>query len=197
MNFNEEFISSIISGKKDITRRIVKEGEYLAPNNYKYEDSPKDSWICLKNKKGIAKWQVGKNYAVCLGRGLPCVEYCPDCKGCIVTLRTNKDVQVNQVIISPFSLSCCLEHPRHTGILKSLRVKVKSIRKERLLDISEADAKREGYKNCINFVENFAGLNAKYLPKEIKNLNGMIYPSLKKLEMWNPFVWRIEFEVVR
>jgi len=78
---------------------------------------------------------------------------------------------------------------------KPLRVVIKSIRKEKLLDISKTDVKREGYKNCVEFVETFVGLNAKHLPKEIKKLNGMIYPSLKKLELWNPFVWVLEFEV--
>jgi len=174
MNFTKEEVEKILLGEKTQCRCLVKEGEKFYLEEFTLTASPLTTVI---NMNGGVKWQVGKDYSVQAKRGGKGLWYCPKCK--------IYGEQIREVY------GMC-EH----NCEAKLRVKVKSIRKERILDISEADAKKEGYKNCINFVENFAGLNAKHLPKEIKNLNGMIYPSLKKLELWNPFVWVLEFSIM-
>jgi len=179
MNFTKEEVEKILLGEKTQCRCLVKEGEKFYLEEFTLTASQLTTVI---NMNGGVKWQVGKDYAVCPGRGKRGLLYCPKCYS-----------------ISAYSKEvwCAIKKNHKEEIkMKPLRVVIKSIRKEKLLDISESDAKKEGYKNCINFVENFAGLNAKHLPKEIKNLNGMIYPSLKKLELWDPFVWVLEFSIM-
>ena len=191
MIFGEKSIEGILSGKKTMTRRLVKEGEELMSTKRNilgsvlpYSELYNRTWYfdCVQ-KNGRVKWQVGNDYAVCPGRGKRGLLYCPKCYS-----------------ISAYSKEvwCAIKKNHKEEIkMKPLRVVIKSIRKEKLLDISEADAKKEGYKNCVEFVEAFAYINRKSLPTEIKKLNGMLVPSLKKLEMWNPFVWVLEFEVLK
>jgi len=176
INFNDEFVEKIITGKKIVTRRLVKEGEYLAPNNYKYEDSPKDSWICLKNKKGIAKWQVGKEYDVCVGGKQ--IWYC---------LKCNNICNIETVVCNKTDMC------KYDGIkTKSLKIKVTGITKEKILDITLEEAKLEGFKSKIRFIEAFAKIYYSEMPEANKNLK---YGDVVK--PWNPFVWVIKFEVVK
>jgi len=174
MNFNVEFVEKILSGEKTQTRRLVKEGEYeinLFPSN-KIGQVIKARKNNVKKYSGV-KWQIGKDYAVQSGRGKKGLWYCPKCK---LNYEDN-------------AFNCgCTPHPYIKSI--PLRVVIKNIRKERLLDISEEDAKREGYRNKDDFVDGFVLIN-KGRP---------IYENLTKVfghivSYWNPSVWAIEFEV--
>ena len=65
--------------------------------------------------------------------------------------------------------------------LKPLRIKITGIRKERLLDISEEDAKREGYKSKEDCIEVFCKLNFKV--KAVKGASEYKFP-LEFVEVW-------------
>ena len=81
-------------------------------------------------------------------------------------------------------------HPCN-GILTPLRIKITSIPKERLLDITEEDAKKEGFKNRQAFLYAFFKLQLKGRKKTVslhEFFNG-------KMPNFNPEVWVINFEV--
>jgi hypothetical protein len=158
MIFSEKSVEGLLSGRKTQSRRLVKDGEMLVPN-----DTYKEGNVFLKSDvvvhKFRPKWRVNKDYSVQLGRG-------------------------------------------RKGL--SFRVKIVGIRKERLLDISEEDAKREGYKNIWDFISAFCNLN-KIIPNAYEALmvsNGEITFSNTKLkkrikEYYNPFVWVLSVEVMK
>lgn len=158
-------------------RVLVKEGEYFTEyieegavgvKTQLKKEYVADSGIHYYNLR--TKWQVGKNYAVQAKRGGKGLWYCQKCKDSIQNPYVDSKKGCN-------------------GKISPLRVVVKSIRKERFLDISEEDAKMEGYKNRAKFIEGFWEVNKKRWDVEIMNLitdNG-----------WNPFVWVLEFEVLK
>lgn len=161
----------ILDGRKCQTRRIVKEGELKV-------------WLCqkettIKMNKGKTfqegqihtgnakvKWQVGRDYAVQLGRGKPCIHWCDACK------------ELHPILLGHASDK---SYP--------LRIKLTGICKERLLDISEEDAKKEGFENKDAFLNCFLKLYKKTKP---------IYVGSIKIDVpvgWNPEVWVLDFEV--
>ena len=71
--------------------------------------------------------------------------------------------------------------------MNSLRIVLTSIRKEKLLDVSEEDAKKEGFKTKGNFVKAFQTINLQAIKKK----------KIKYLGDWNPEVWVLSFSVVR
>ena len=68
---------------------------------------------------------------------------------------------------------------------KLLFIELVSIRKEKLLDISEEDAKREGFKNIVGFLDTFYKINKHNIGKE------------QVKEIYNPDAWVLEFKVVK
>ena len=157
INFNEEFISKIIDGTKIQTRRLVKENEMIGID----ENTLVKSVITNvgKENKSRIKWEVGKTYAVCVNGK---------------ALFVNWDSRMLKE----------LKHVRASeeDSFKQLKIKLTSIRKERLLEITEEEAKLEGFENKGEFILAF-----RYIYSKGKNFPGD----------WNPFVWRIEFEVLK
>lgn len=101
MNFTPDMLELVLSGKKTQTRRPVKETEY---GNCWRLDGEEDWEINevladMSDSTSRAKWVVGKDYAVCPGRGKKAVA----------------------------------------------RMTITRIRKERAIDISEDDARAEGF----------------------------------------------------
>ena len=73
------------------------------------------------------------------------------------------------------------------------RIKILSIKKEKLLDIDEKDAKREGCYNRVSFLYTFY-----YLNKLVKNYIHLIgHPDSFAGKKWNPDVWILDFELVK
>ena len=86
--------------------------------------------------------------------------------------------------------------------LSPLRIKITNIRKERLLGITEADAKKEGFSTKgietarDNFLKAFIIINWKEIPRTMKFKEAMTgYKTIVDLGLWNPEVWVINFEV--
>jgi len=187
-------VDKILSGEKTQTRRLVKEGECIFWNEdlnkieavnkiVKYSKDKK-----LKRLKMVKKWQVGRDYAVQTGRGKSGVWYCPKCKNSYGFDKSRKIIQTSDFWyslkrkkITPTISLFCYECKKSQ--IKPLRIVIKSIRKECLLDISDEDAKKEGYKERSDFLKDFCGIN-----KLTYHWKG-----LKACE--NPYVWVLDFGV--
>ncbi len=117
--------------------------------------------------------------------------YCPKCNKSIEHIEPTK--------MADFRM--CLDC--YTKV-NELRIKITGIRKERLLDISEEDAKKEGFENKLEFLWSFceiAKINStlnfaiKYLPPEIKQDKKFKNDAVDIEVEENPFVWCLDFEV--
>ena len=201
LNFNEEFVPLIISGDKVVTRRLVKEGDtsnlfkigrlIVSKDDKVWGNCKKGNFYgkeVLIDGTGKLKWQVGKTYSVCVkGKS---IWYCPECKVFC------KDGQQGILV----ETDC--------GVMpKKLKVKITGISKERLLDVTDEEAKREGYLGQIDFLEKFLELNRvlrkdEHLWEYFSKKNKIVTTykkddELKEREiLYNPFVWILEFEVV-
>jgi hypothetical protein len=196
MIFSEKSIEDLLSGVKTQTRRLVKEGEYEDIIKTRETKEIVFGASGVRTSKGKAKWICGHpktqkpNYAVQSGRGS---------KGYIVEK------------FDTFPNGSFKHYPN--GVYKKmkipLRIVIKSIRKERLLDISLKDVKREGYVNKDVFLQNFYFINFKKMPKEYVSKTPIYvlgrkrpFRYVKDFElhgdnMWNPFVWVLDLEVVK
>ena len=220
MIFSEKSIQDILSGRKTTTRRLVKEGETLIGKNSNYPSvctgiitSKMQGEIFHNIDKMRVKWQVGKDYAVQSKRGGKGLLYCSECKYVNLFNPTRYDLEFKRMELPSKLCPNCnsIDFPiKATHIMNPLRVVVTGIRKEKLLDISEEDAKKEGYKTIREFYNAFCEINGKeplsefdylqlyYNPKRLlicsslDNLNKVNYYKLA----WNPFVWVIEFGVL-
>lgn len=193
----ENAVADILSGKKTQTRRLVKEGDFTEKFHAlidKTVHTPKIKSICYWGRRepkseddstARIKWQVGRDYAVQIGRGKHTELACPKCKW-----KPTKDTYI------PFGLLfLCIKAKVHIpcpkcGIeIKPLRIRLTGIRKERLLDISETDAKKEGFENRHFFLEAFYKIN-KLIPQDKALVNLLLYGP-----RYNPFVWVLGFVV--
>lgn len=174
MIFSEKSIEGVLSGNKTCTRRLVKEGhEPVVSRSYDACEifgvrKLKPNW----NKKGNPYTNIywkGNDYAVCPGRGKKGLWYCPKCK---------KGTQHNYMPYIP--IRC----PNSKVDWEPLRVVIKSIRKERLQSISNEDARKEGYKDNNDFIFAFHKIN------KLKMIDNRICIE-------DPFVWVLEFEVLK
>lgn len=174
----------ILDGTKTCTRRLVKEGEFSMTSS----GIPECNVIPMTvfKTKGLfeskrIKWQVGRDYAVQLG-GKAGLWYCSNCKK--IWNDRKASYLKNKKLVSVGLLGCdCTQGkygPEPCKTLKSLRVKITGIRKERLLDISESDAKKEGFKNKDEFIQAFR--------KIVKTNQACFYDNIygfpDKLEVW-------------
>lgn len=144
MQFTKENAAKVMAGTKTQTRRIVKEGEYFFTfGNVKTVMQPRLFWNS-QYATGVVKWEEGRTYAVCPGRGKPAIG----------------------------------------------RIRLLSIRKEKLQDISEADALAElGYGLSYNPSDELPIRDFAYLWDSI-NPKGKRWAN-------NPDVWALTFEVVK
>jgi len=189
MIFKPEFIPKIINQTKVQTRRLVKEGEAAEEM---CDVNGKNKSIFAVTHHGKIKWQVGKDYAVQPGRGKPGVWFCNSC-GEFGTKDCSSDDSWREK-----GVATCL-----SGVWKPLRIKITSIRKEKLLDITEEDAKKEGLKRAEGedaieerhlFFRVFWKINKDKLPEKIKKKKLSYW--FDALNEWNPEVWVIDFEVM-
>jgi hypothetical protein len=81
------------------------------------------------------------------------------------------------------------EHSRLTLLIKEIRV-------EKLSEISEEDAMAEGFRNGFTEVKNLGDFPFDAVDVFVKNWNATHKKPEEKFEA-NPWVWKIEFEVVK
>ena len=199
ISMKAKFVPLVLVGDKDVTRRLKKEGETKVLKNIKAHSAElvkdKLSFNCTADiekvlrTNGKPKFKAGEVYQVVVDKQP--VWYCPECKNWIISLPES----FKKFKHPDKALQCemCCYH----GIIKPLLIKVLSIKEEKLLDITEDDAKKEGfftkstkyYPPCAsNFLKEFYLINGKDYDKALKE---------NKVKEWNPDVWRIEFEVVK
>jgi hypothetical protein len=190
MIFQKESIEAILAGRKTMTRRLVKEGEYLKTGEFAYngwydyeKNNEKELIRVVKNKR--VKWQVGRKYAVCPGRGKSQRWYCPDCKFNIINGKEMYD---------KFKGVQC----KCGTMMKPLFVEVTGIRKEKLLDITEEDAKREGFRHTCEIICDDDKINL-YTRQNFIDAFCKIYGIGFRedgVPNQNPYTWVISFKVV-
>lgn len=217
MIFSEKSIRDILNNNKNQTRRLVKKGEIAVgfpitelggeskgiEKVMKYTKGKRNVKEDEDYSPSITKWAVGKSYAVQADRGKKGkgLWYCPNCKHIIKEIQVHVGKRFECACENTYSLTITrqmvdaisyykkifnLEMKRNNW--KPLRIKITGIKKERLLDISEEDAKQEGYRSKSEFVVNFYRINnLKYdlVLEENKKLN--ILETIIVRE--NPEVW--------
>jgi len=196
MNFTEEEIRAMLLGSKTQHRVLVKEGEALRIWNLKNIGGINETFVVKTTHKCGDIWQTGKDYSVQKKRGGKGLWYCPKCMG--------------ELSASYRAISCdiiyackCHNYKCHNQKLKKelinlgwkpLRFVVVSIKQEKLFDISQEDAKREGYSSRLDFLVAFNTLNNKQYSKSYESNYGKV---IDEALFWNPLVWVLEFEVVK
>jgi len=185
--YSKPVAGMILDGTKSQTRRIVKEGDsgfFPTKGWFKGKDVgkvTKGTYFCVhSNTKDFkVKWQVGKDYSVQTGKaGL---WYCPKCEA--EDLEGSKGRKIHNI-------EC-------DGDFKPFRIVISKIRKEKLLDITEEDAVKEGFKRIKKRLSNgkYVGLSAKTnFLIAIKKVYGKKFSDVFA-NRWNPFVWVLEFSV--
>ena len=189
MLFKPEHIDLVVMGRKTQTRRVCKHGEILLP--YPDESSPM-TVRALTNRKELigdrTKWQIGRTYAVQPGRGKPGAWWL-DCS----TPRWGLPGTTREAVGTPYTVGN--EFSKRMG-WQPLRIRITSIRQERLQDISKDDVVAEGV-GAYTFA---AGILSENPPD----------PRWKFIERWdtintragdrwadNPLVWVLDFELAQ
>ena len=177
MLFKPEMIQAILAGQKTMTRRLVKEGEELIAWSEEAD--------AVINSKGRLRFRMGQKRAVCPGRGKPRVKYCSNCKTIPFVERYE------------YCNNCVTKIKEK---LKPLFIELVAIKKEKLLDISEEDAKREGFNDREQFFLTFKEINSVRAKKALSLEKKGMYA---KDSLWNesdlefnPDVWVLEFKVI-
>ena len=212
MIFKSEFIPKIIDGSKSQTRRLVKKDEYIAHSleNFEYEFEVLRPSGLMVAKKGFPKvkykkiepvqvcdvrerikWQVGRTYAVQEGRGEKGIWYCSKC------LNYFDKIDAKTSIGNGWYQDRCPKCREHFEIshleIKPLRIRITALWKERLLDITEEDSKKEGFETMIDFLAYFYLLYNKSFQFEQDEFH---FVKKFKAKKWNPEVWVLNFQKV-
>lgn len=181
MQFKLELIGKIPNEEKVETRRLVKEGESGFNNKtgefFAFDSPPQMKGVGIlesyvSRKDGKIKWIVGQDYSVQPGRGKPGALYCPECINGKMNFEHGRTMNCN---------------------LKPLRILINYIGKEKLLDITEEGAKREGFESKRAFLIYFYTLYKDR--KEVRTRWPFCFSLDDGKELWNPDVWVLGFEV--
>lgn len=173
MYFKPEMITAIVEGRKTQTRRIAAPMAWIErqpiPGAMR-EACPIES-IGYANR---LKWKVGNTYAVCPGRGKPGVWW-NELLDCTREWQT--------------------ERPGIHNRWRPLRIHITAIRRERVTEISEEDARAEGMEPQL---VTGSGPTAQY--SYVANY-ALLWDRIntRKGTRWNddPWVWCLSFEVVK
>lgn len=188
MIFSSESIAAIVQGRKTQTRRIVK------PNDFALHFIIPDYGTGETSISGVVRgkrlqWAWGQDYAVCSGRGKPGVWWRPDnLSWGLPFVNLQFGFEGEQLSAEPVLVDI-QEVLEAEGNCKPLRIRITSIRRERVQDISEEDILAEGFtplrhngKNC-RVHDWYAGLW-----DTINTHKGTRWND-------NPVVWVLTFEV--
>jgi len=179
MKFTKEMIQAILDGKKTETRRLVKEGEILISMFDQFGDEPMVDMTHILDKKEKIKWQIGREYPIELGnKG---IWYCPKCK----TIFKDEIVRKKGK-----EIICPLNEGKLTEV-KPLKFTITAIKEQQpLLDITESEAKREGFKSRKEFLKYFCKIY------KISYAEPVYSNKFLQIREWNTLeVWPITFKV--
>jgi hypothetical protein len=190
----------VIQGRKTQTRRLYRGGYYEALSDingkacvfsfthhyYGHDETGPTMYDCEER----IKWLVGRTYAVQPGRGQPTILYHPahPCYGIDIIEPGSASYQGANDGSWPW---------REQGYVQA-RIRIKSIRLERLQEMTEEDAIAEG---CVPYETGVVS------PTGVKE----VWPAISQApDFWdsihtkpgtrwadNPLVWVLEFEVVK
>jgi hypothetical protein len=193
MIFNQ--VQEIISGQKTQTRRLVKPGEYTWICGRFEDGSP--AYSSVHHESHRVRFERGKTYAVQQKRGKPALWIRPD--GSLFT-GVGADT-INEFLTlannQPTSIRDIPKVLRAHGYTP-LRIQITAIRRERIQDISEEDAKAEGliFEPCCGWCASTLRL---YKPNPI-SAYALLWDSINRTKgtRWadNPAVWVLTFKVV-
>lgn len=130
MQYTLDRAIQIIHREKTETRRPVHEGETIA-NVFKEIDGAYQWRKAVKRANGSIRYYVGQTHAVQPGRGKPVLQYNP---------------QTLEILSNPVPDDVTDLRP-----FVQARIRILEIWRENVLNISEADAKAEGFKNKRGF----------------------------------------------
>lgn len=189
MRFSREMIEAIVEDRKSQTRRLVKPGE-IASFTSKTKNTVAAVYRGNKCVPENLKWRVGLEESV-LDESGKAVWWCPKCK------------EIIEPENSEFALSC-MYHPScgKKFNFKPLRFRITQICQERLLDVTEENAKAEGFKYerefitaRYNFLIAFFEIYKEIVPKEAYEENVNVKGNTQiDFNKWNPLVWAISFK---
>jgi len=123
MQMKHELAQKVVRGEKTETRRPVKEGEDLIERN---------GLKTVLTKAGRIKWQVGREYTLCWGRGKPAYYL------------------VNDTLIAPDKLMLELGYDSDSWHI--LKIRLLDIYCEDVREISHTSSIAEGFTNPLEFL---------------------------------------------
>lgn len=179
--FNTDMVRAILEGRKTQTRRMVKpQGAILTDDMARSfgvrpplnQNSPVIQ--CPYGQPGDRLW-VRETFAEAIGD----YAYRADYSAEILSEKRNKGLWKPSIHMPRWASRITLE--------------IKNVNVERLHDISEDDAKKEGVELYNNYDRTFGGHSA---PTDYKTGFVRLWQSIYGLESWdsNPWVWAIKFE---
>lgn len=156
MLFKPELVQEILKGHKRQTRRIIKPGQEGLFFSEQDQDAGRYSQVVVFKKTGrdVTVYKVGKDYAVCPGRGKRAVWYSP-------TTGETGDAWLADCEANGMNISIWGEPALMIAGYVPLRIRITTIRSERACDISEADARAEGFANRDEFLAAWDRINGK------------------------------------
>ena len=186
----------IFDGKKTQTRRVVKQGDEIEYGIPYYDGTGhfNDAPIFAVKRNGRLKWQFGKVYTVVPGRGRPAIYVTSNQHDQLIPIES--DALWAQAKTDLF-IADGKAHPNawmQNEVGQPLRIRITAIRQERLQDISEADARAEGYKPGLTVIDNL-------VPNMPITWYQQLWRSINKTKgtRWedNPLVFALTFEVAK
>ena len=190
--FSAPMVRALLDGSKSQTRRAVKlrNGQYMPPS----ERADVNGWrqmlrACPYGQPGDRLWVRESHAFTDLGDGTPVVAYRADASQIAIGRATPKD---DDFLIPSFSFSEAVAVDRWRPSIHMPRwasritLEITCVRVERLVDISEADAKAEGVPELENPM------------LDCRDGYFDLWVSINGLGSWeaNPWVWVIKFRRV-
>jgi hypothetical protein len=196
MIYEPENITAIVEGRKGQSRRVYKLGEtaWSKLDNcvVTAQGRLETHWETIHyvlDTSGRVKWRVGNTYAVQPGRGKPGVWWKAD-GDWLVPDAFNEDRFYGPMIRD--------DHGRWFQRVeyRPLRIRLLSIRRERVQDISEEDARAEGVHTSSVLLDYLSNPVDLYVPTYARLWDCI---NTRKGTRWadSPWVWALSFEVVK
>jgi hypothetical protein len=183
--FTPEHITAIVRGDKTMTRRAVKAGERIEYGIPDYDTGERKIFAVFSANagNGLLKWQVGRDYAVCPGRGKPGVWWNSSSDEWKTPLSAFTDQDKRWAMFDGWT---------------PLRIRILSIQQEPLGDISEADVIAEGIAYDGNCYRPFADAPGDCISDAVSAYR-RVWEHVNGPKSWqrDVLVWVVSFEVVK